>query len=52
MSVTAYVQTLEVESMTTGIHGMTVDDTLCHKRKTLSGLECRARRILSHNGTV
>ena len=52
MTVAAYVQSLEIETVVTGIPGRIGDDSLRIIRDGLTGLECRPRGILSHDGTV
>ena len=52
MSVTSHVQTLEVETMSAGIHRLRGNHTFSHERQSLCGLESGAWRILTHDTTV
>ena len=52
MSVAAYGQATEMESVTARIGGFGGDDSFLKESQRLTGLEGRTGRILSHDGTV
>ena len=52
MSVTANMQTLEVETVTTGVRRRGGDDAFGEERETLRGLERRTRGIETHDTAV
>jgi hypothetical protein len=52
MTVTPYMEALEVEAMATGIHRRGSNDTFGEEGQTLGSLKGGSRRILAHDTTV